>query len=40
MGGELEDSALAIRASGDDTDISWVIDGYDNTSCENDFFPL
>lgn len=39
MGGELEDGALTVRASGDDGDVSGVVDGGDDTGCENDLLP-
>jgi len=37
---EFEDSSLAIRTGGDDTDVGWVVDRGDNTRRENDFLPV
>lgn len=39
VGGELEDSALAVGTSGDDTDVSWVVDCDNDTGSEDDFLP-
>lgn len=39
VGGELEDSALAVGACGDDGDVGGVVDGGDDAGCEHDFFP-
>ena len=40
MSSELEYSTLTIGTSGDDGDISWVVDCGDDASCEDDFFPI
>lgn len=40
VGGELQDSTLAVRTSGDDTDISGVVDGGDDTSGQDDLLPI
>jgi hypothetical protein len=39
MCGELQDSALAVGTGGDDTDIGWVVDGCDDTGCEDNLLP-
>jgi hypothetical protein len=38
--GELQDSTLAVGTSGDNTDVSWVVDGCDDAGCEDDFLPV
>jgi len=35
----LENGTLTIWTGRDDTDIGWVVDGNDDTSCENDLLP-
>ena len=40
MCGEFEDSALAVGTSGDDTDVSWIVDSGDNAGCEDNFLPV
>ena len=40
VGGELENSTLAVGTSGDHTDISGVVDGRDDTGSKNDLFPI
>jgi hypothetical protein len=40
MSSKLEDSTLAVRTGGDDTNISWVVDSCDDAGCENDFLPV
>lgn len=37
--GELEDGALAVRTSRDDTDIGRVVDSGDNPGCEDNLLP-
>jgi len=37
--GELEYSTLTVGTSGDDTDISWVVDSCDDTSSEDNLLP-
>lgn len=39
VGGELEDGALTVRTSGDDTDISWIVNGGNDAGCEDNFLP-
>ena len=39
VGGELQDSALAVGTSGDDTDVCWVVDSRDDTGSEDDLLP-
>lgn len=39
VGGELQDSTLTVRTSGDNTDVSWVVDGCDDTGSEDDLLP-
>lgn len=39
VGGELEDSAVAVRTGRDDTDIGRVLDGCDDTGSEDDLLP-
>ncbi len=38
--GEFENSALAIRTGGDDTDIGRVVDCCDDACCKDDFLPV
>jgi hypothetical protein len=40
VGSELEDSTLTVRTGGDDTDIGWVVDGSNDTGCENNLLPI
>jgi len=40
VGGKLEDSTLAIGTGGDDANVGWVVNGDDDTGCEDDFFPV
>jgi hypothetical protein len=40
MSGKLEDSTLAIRTSRDDTNVGWIVNGNNDASCQNDFFPI
>ena len=40
MSSKLQDSSLAVRTSGDDTDIGWVVYGNDNAGGENDLLPV
>lgn len=40
VGGKLQDSALTVGASRDDTDIGWVVDSCDDPGCKNDFLPV
>jgi hypothetical protein len=37
--GKLQDSALAVRASRDDTDVGWVVNGCDNAGSEDNLLP-
>lgn len=37
--GKLEDSTLAVGASGDDDDIGWVVDRCNNSGRKNNFLP-
>lgn len=39
VGGKLEYSALAIGTSGDDGDVSGIVDCCDDAGCEDDFLP-
>lgn len=39
VGGELEDSTLAVWTGGDDTDVGWVVNGDDYAGGENNFLP-
>lgn len=39
VSGELEDSTLTVRTSGDDCNISGVVDCCDDASCKDDFLP-
>lgn len=39
MCGELEDSALAVGAGGDDTDVGRIVDCCDDAGCEDELFP-
>jgi hypothetical protein len=39
VGGEFEDSSLAVGAGGNDTDVCWVVDCSDNAGSQNDFLP-
>ena len=39
MGSELQDSALAVGTGRDDTDIGGVVDGCDDTGCEDNLLP-
>lgn len=39
VSGELQDSALAVRTSRNNCDISWVVDCCDDAGCEDDFLP-
>lgn len=36
---EFEDGTLTVRSGGDDTDVSWVVNGCDYAGCEDDFLP-
>ena len=38
-GSKFKDSTLAIGTSGDDTNISWVLNGSNGTSCQQDLLP-
>jgi hypothetical protein len=38
--GKLQDSALTVGASRDDTDIGRVVNSCDDTGCEDDFLPV
>lgn len=40
VGGELQDSTLAVGTSGDDTDIGGVVDGGDDTGGQDDLLPI
>lgn len=40
VGGELQDSTLAVGTSGDDTDVGRVVDGGDDTGSEEDLLPI
>ena len=40
VSGKLQDSALSIRTGRNDTDISGVVDGGDDTGSENDLLPI
>ena len=37
---ELEDSSLTVGTGGDDTNIGRVVDGGDDSCCEDDFLPI
>lgn len=37
--GELEDGTLTVGSGGYNADIGWVVDGGDDTGCEDDFLP-
>ena len=37
--GKLQDSTLTIGTSGDDTDVSWVVDCCNDTGSEDNFLP-
>lgn len=39
VSGELENSPLTIWTCGDDTNVGWVVNGCDDASSEDDFFP-
>lgn len=39
MSSEFEDSALTIGTSRDDANVSWVVDGGDDSCSEDDFLP-
>ena len=39
VGCELQDSALTVRACGNDTDIGRVVDCGDDAGCQDDFLP-
>ena len=39
VGGELQDSALSVRTSRNDTDIGGVVDGCDDAGCKDDLLP-
>ena len=39
VGGEFEDGALAVGASGDDGYVCGVVNGGDDAGCEDDFLP-
>lgn len=38
--GELQDGALSVGTSRDDTDIGWVVDSGDDAGCEDDLLPV
>jgi hypothetical protein len=38
--GKLQDSALTVGTSRDDTDIGWVVDSCDDAGCKDDFLPI
>ena len=38
--GKLQDSALTVGTSRDDTDIGWVVDSCDDAGCEDNFLPV
>jgi hypothetical protein len=40
MCGELQDSALAVGTSRDDTDVCWVVDSCDDAGCQDDLLPV
>lgn len=40
VGGKLEDSALTVGTSRDDTDVGWVVDRGDDASCKNNLLPV
>lgn len=40
VGGELQDGTLTVRTSRDNTDISWVVDGCDDTGSKDDLLPV
>ena len=39
VSGELEDCALAVGSSGNDSNVSRVVDCRDDAGCEDDFLP-
>ena len=39
VGSKLEDGALAVGTSGDDGDISWIVDCCDDAGSQDDFCP-
>lgn len=39
VGSELQDSALTVGTSRDNTDVGWVVDSCDNSSSEDDLLP-
>jgi hypothetical protein len=40
VGGELKDSTLAVRTGGNNANVGGVVNGDDNTGCEDDFLPF
>lgn len=40
VGGELEDSTLAVGTSGDDTDVGRVVNGSDDTGGQDNLLPV
>lgn len=38
--GELQDSALTVWTGRDDTDVSWVVNGCDDTGSEDNLLPI
>ena len=40
MCGELEDGTLTVWAGRDDGNVSWVVNGDNDASCEDDFLPV
>lgn len=40
VGGELQDSTLTIWTSGDNANISWVVNGSNDTGSKDDLLPI
>ena len=40
MRGELENRTLTVRAGRDDGNVSWVVNGDNDASCEDDLLPV
>jgi hypothetical protein len=38
--GELQDSALAVGTSRDDTNVGWVVNSCDDAGCKDDLLPV
>lgn len=40
MSSELEDSAVAVGTGRDNADVSWVVDGSDDTRSKDELLPV